>query len=260
MGKFYWLKLKTSFFKRHDIRIVESLPNGKEIVYFFLKLMVESVDHEGELRFSEDIPYSNQMLSVLTDTEVEFVEEALVTLTQYGMIEILEDRTISIPKVEEMIGSASDTDASNRMRRMRARRAKEGNSDNVTECYEQNVRNKTNELQSVTNNLLREIEIEKEIDKEIEIDKEKIIKEKTQKRFSKPSLSEISEYCNERQNNVNPEEFFDYYEANGWKVGKNPMKDWKSAVRYWEQKSRNASPKPKTFNPFTELKRKEGMT
>lgn len=257
MGKFYWLKLKNSFFKRHDIRFVESLPKGKEIVYFYLKLMVESVDHDGELRFSEDIPYSNQMLSVLTGTEVNFVEEALVTLTQYGMVEILEDKTISIPKVEEMIGSASDTDASNRMRRMRARRAKEGSSDNVTECYEQNVRNKTNKLQSVTNNLLREIEIEKEIDKEIEIDKEKIIKEKTQKRFSKPTLSEISEYCNERKNNVNPEDFFSYYEANGWKVGKNSMKDWKAAVRYWESRSGSKKTVPSS-NPFTELKKKEG--
>ena len=55
------------------------------------------------------------------------------------------------------------------------------------------------------------------------------------KRFIKPSLDEVKAYCQERQNNVNAERFMDYYESNGWKVGKNNMKDWKAAVRTWEQ-------------------------
>ena len=50
-GKYYWLKLKRDFFKRHDIRIVEGMPNGKEYILFYLKLLCESVDHEGSLRF-----------------------------------------------------------------------------------------------------------------------------------------------------------------------------------------------------------------
>lgn len=59
------------------------------------------------------------------------------------------------------------------------------------------------------------------------------------KRFIKPSLDEVKTYCQERQNNVDAERFVDYYEANGWKVGKNPMKDWKAAVRTWEKSSYN---------------------
>lgn len=55
------------------------------------------------------------------------------------------------------------------------------------------------------------------------------------KRFVKPTLSEIEQYCIERNNNVNAEQFFDYYESNGWKVGKNAMKDWKACVRTWER-------------------------
>lgn len=55
------------------------------------------------------------------------------------------------------------------------------------------------------------------------------------KRFVKPTLSEIEQYCIERNNNVNAEQFFDYYESNGWRVGKNSMKDWKAAVRTWER-------------------------
>lgn len=63
------------------------------------------------------------------------------------------------------------------------------------------------------------------------------------KRFIAPSLEEIKAYCEERKNNVDAERFIDYYTANGWKVGKNPMKDWKAAVRSWE---RNDFGKPKT--------------
>ena len=50
-----------------------------------------------------------------------------------------------------------------------------------------------------------------------------------------PTLEEVKEYCKERGNKVDPERWFDYYTSNGWKVGKNPMKDWKAAVRTWER-------------------------
>ncbi len=59
------------------------------------------------------------------------------------------------------------------------------------------------------------------------------------KSFSIPSLEEITEYCQERNNAILPEKFFDYYQSNGWKVGKNPMKDWKAAIRTWERSSFN---------------------
>ena len=56
----------------------------------------------------------------------------------------------------------------------------------------------------------------------------------TKKVFIKPTLQEIQSYCQERRNSVNPEKWLNHYESNGWKVGKNPMKDWKAAVRTWE--------------------------
>lgn len=54
-------------------------------------------------------------------------------------------------------------------------------------------------------------------------------------RFKPPTLEEVADYCMERKNTVDPMNFIDHYEANGWKVGKNPMKDWKAAVRTWER-------------------------
>lgn len=60
------------------------------------------------------------------------------------------------------------------------------------------------------------------------------------KRFVRPSVDDVRAYCRERGNHVNPESFIAFYDSNGWKVGKNPMKDWKAAVRTWEQRERPA--------------------
>lgn len=61
-------------------------------------------------------------------------------------------------------------------------------------------------------------------------------KNKTYRESRPESVEAVRVYCQERNNGVNPEAFFNYYEANGWKVGRNPMKDWKAAVRNWETK------------------------
>ena len=61
----------------------------------------------------------------------------------------------------------------------------------------------------------------------------------TGKRFRPPSLDEVSQYCKERGNNINPQLFIDRNTAGGWRVGKNPMKDWKAAIRTWEQQPWN---------------------
>ena len=53
---------------------------------------------------------------------------------------------------------------------------------------------------------------------------------------ARPSLEEVVDYCQERQNGIDPNQWYVFYTSNGWKVGKNPMKDWKAAVRTWEQK------------------------
>lgn len=56
-------------------------------------------------------------------------------------------------------------------------------------------------------------------------------------KFERPSIDEVAEYCRERGNQVDPEKFVNHYDSNGWKVGKNSMKDWKAAVRTWEKNS-----------------------
>lgn len=74
---------------------------------------------------------------------------------------------------------------------------------------------------------------------------------KTASRFTPPTLQQVIDYCNERQNGVDPERFYDYYTANGWKVGKNSMKNWQAAVRTWE-KSDTPKPPPRSAIPQRE--------
>jgi len=104
---------------------------------------------------------------------------------------------------------------------------------------------------------------QKQADKDKDKDKDKDIKRKelpsvTPKekvadappRFKKPTVAEVSEYCRERGNGVNPETFVDFYEAKGWRVGNQPMKDWKACVRTWERRSDSRAAPKNSFANF----------
>ena len=67
----------------------------------------------------------------------------------------------------------------------------------------------------------------------IDNNKKENIKEKS---FTKPTTEEIQEYCSERNNGINANAFYDFYESKNWYIGKNKMKDWKACVRTWEQR------------------------
>ena len=77
----------------------------------------------------------------------------------------------------------------------------------------------------------------------IELDKNSIEYKENTKKFKKPTIKEIEEYCKERNNGINANAFYDFYESKDWYVGKNRMKDWKACVRTWEQRQ------PKNNNP-----------
>ena len=172
--RYYWLKLKRDFFKRHDIRIIESMPNGKDYILFYLKLLCESVDHDGSLRFSEQIPYNEDMLATITNTNVDIVRNAINIFAQLGMMEILDDGTYFMAEVQKMIGSAADNDNANRQRRFREK---------------QRELALPNRYESVTKN-----NESKSIEKDKELDKEKDIKKRENREIAKKVL----EYLNQK--------------------------------------------------------------
>ena len=148
--RYYWLKLDRGFFKRHDIAVIEDMPNGKDYVLFYLKLMLESVDHEGALRFSDTIPYSESMLASVTRTNVDIVRSALNLFTDLGMVEVFDDKTLFMTEVAKLLDSETYS----------AKRKRE-NRQNVT--IAENV-------PQTSANCPQEKEIEKELDTEIEKD------------------------------------------------------------------------------------------
>ena len=74
------------------------------------------------------------------------------------------------------------------------------------------------------------------------------------KRFSPPSVEEVEAYCRERNNNIDAQSFCNFYTAKGWRIGSNPMKDWKAAVRTWERRQTQEA-KPQEVDPNTQKRR-----
>ena len=172
--KYYWLRLKRDFFKRHDITIIESMENGKDYILFYLKLLCESVDHEGNLRFSDEIPYNDKMLATITNTNVDIVRTAIEVFTNLGMMDIMDDGTYYMNGVEKMIGEAEQDEHTRESARLRAKAYRERKKQAL---LSQNV---SVTLPSRYDNVIHhgEIEKEKEIEIEKEIDKKKDKKEK----------------------------------------------------------------------------------
>lgn len=222
--RYFWLKLHKDFFQRKEIKRLRKIAGGDTYTIIYLKMLLRSIMSDGKLYFDglEDDFASELALDL--DEKEENVQITIQYLLKSGLLEMCSDEEYYLPDTKDSTGC--ETAAASRMRRCRAKKDK----------LERN--NVTPMLQSCYG------EIDKELEKDIEIEKEINSSASTttkRKRFEKPTLSQITQYCLERNNNVNAEQFYDYYESNGWKVGKNAMKDWKACVRTWE---RNGYDKP----------------
>ena len=222
--RYFWLKLHKDFFQRKEIKRLRKIAGGDTYTIIYLKMLLRSIMSDGKLYFDglEDDFASELALDI--DEKEENVQITIQYLLKSGLLEMCSDEEYYLPDTKDSTGC--ETAAASRMRRCRAKKDK----------LERN--NVTPMLQSCYG------EIDKELEKDIEIEKEINSSASTttkRKRFEKPTLSQITQYCLERNNNVNAEQFYDYYESNGWKVGKNAMKDWKACVRTWE---RNGYDKP----------------
>ena len=237
--KYYYLRLKDNFFDSDELKILESMKDGYLYSNILLKLYLRSLKNDGKLIVNERIPYNAEMLASVTGHQVGTIKQALSMFKELGLIEVLENGAIYMLDIQNFIGKGS-TEADRQ--RLYDRR--------ISEERKQNKLTQSRNLEEICKKSTPEIEIE--IEKDIEIEKEIHSSAKStttkRKRFEKPTLSQITQYCLERNNNVNVEQFYDYYESNGWKVGKNAMKDWKAAVRTWEKNNYNKPAKSNKQN------------
>lgn len=234
--KYYWLKLKRDFFKRHDIRIIEEMPNGKDYILFYLKLLLESIDHEGNLRFSEAIPYNEQMLSVVTNTNVDIVRSAMKIFIELNMMDILDDQTIYMAEVDKLIGSETEWAKKKRLQRTKG--------DNVPQLSSKCP-----------------TEIEKETEKEIELEGDIVSPTPS----PKPTRHKYGMYKNvllsdEDYQKLQAEFPHDYseridrlseYMASTGKSYKNHL----ATIRAWDRKEKNKTTKENSSNPFLDMLR-----
>ncbi len=220
--KYYYLRLKDNFFDSDELKILESMKDGYLYSNILLKLYLRSLKNDGKLVVNDRIPYNAEMLASVTGHQVGTVKQALSIFKDLGLIDVLENGAIYMLDIQNFIGRGSSE--ADRKREYRQR-------------IENDRTNVQTKVQQISEKSPPEIEIE--IEKDIEIEKEIHSSAKStttkRKRFEKPTLSEIKAYCIERNNNVDAQHFFDHYESNGWKVGKNSMKNWQAAVRTWER-------------------------
>lgn len=214
--RLYWLKLKNDFFNDKRIKKLRRIAGGDTYTIIYQKMMLKSLCTDGVLEYEGIEDSFEDELALDLDEDKENVEVTLVYLLSQGLMTDLGDGHYLMTKVPELTGS--ECSSAQRVREHRARK-------NVLPCN-----NDVTEVKQVGNT---EIEIDKYIDTEKrEKDKEK--RTAKRERFTPPTLEELKAYAAEKgYKTFNAERFLGYYEANGWRVGKNPMKSWRAAVANW---------------------------
>lgn len=224
-----WIKLATNIFDNKKIKQIETLPDGDSIIVIWFKLLAlaGSVNDNGFVYFTKDIPYTDQMLAAYFNRPLTTIQMAISIFEKYGMIEIV-DNVIFVSNWEKY----QNVDAMERIREQTRLRVAKHRELKKIEC-------------NVTSNVTVTQSNATDIDKDIDIDKRKDIPKGISKRkcFAPPTVDEVRAYCQERGNNIDPQRFVDFYESKGWFVGKNKMKDWKAAVRNWEGREKQNTPK-----------------
>ena len=208
--RYYWLRLYDDFFGSFRIKKLRKMAGGNTYVIIYLKMQLKAMKTDGILQYRGLGTDFVDELAIDIDEEPDDVRVTLLYLLSCGLAETNDQKTFFFPYSVKNTGSEGAS-----AQRMRDARAK------TKELEVNNVR-------TLCEHRYGEIEKEKDT-KDIEKDRKG--------RFTPPTLEEVKAYCRERNNGVDAERFLDYYTANGWKVGKNPMKDWRAAVRTWERDS-----------------------
>lgn len=214
------MKLYKDFFTSKRIKMLRTIAGGDTYTIIYLKMQLKALETNGYLYFDGYMNNFAEELAIDIDENVDNVKITIQYLMNVGLLESNTNETeYKLTFMENVVGSETASTQRSRVSRGNAK---------MLQCN----KNAT-DVQQLCNT-------EKDIEKDIEKDK----------RFIKPSVKEIADYCNNNNYNIDAERFYDYYESKGWKVGKAPMKDWKAAVRMWNRNNKDKIP------DFT-LKKKE---
>lgn len=224
-----WVKITTDMFDNRKIKHLRRLPDGNNIVLIWVMLltMAGRCNAGGMIFLTENIPYTPKMLADELDFEESTVVLALNALEQFEMI-IRDGAFFCVAGWEEYqnIEGLEKIRLQNRLRKQKQReRQKLLAGDGHVTVTEGHATEEERDLRNKNNNMGVPAEAPER-------------KRYARKPFIPPTVEEVRAYCTERGNNVDPQAFIDFYESKGWMIGKNKMKDWKAAVRTWEQSDR----------------------
>ncbi len=218
--RFYWLKLHKDFFRSKRIKALRKLPGGAEYTVIYLKMQLLSLEDDGILYFSHLYSDFADELALDLDEEPDAVRMAMQFLLNTGLMEKVSDDEYQLPFVKECTGSET-TEAIKKRRQREQLRDKKGT-----------------------------LSLTCPPEKEIEIEKEKDIDSVKRKRFQPPTLDDVRSRCKEMGYQTDPERFFNYYESNGWKVGKNKMVSWEKVLAGWNARDKADKPKSKPADKY----------
>ena len=105
--KYYYLKLKESYFDEDAIVLLESMQDGMLYSNILLKMYLKSLKNGGKLQLAENIPYTAQMIATITRQQVGTVERALQIFMKLGLVEPLQNGALYMSNIELLIGQSS---------------------------------------------------------------------------------------------------------------------------------------------------------
>ena len=241
MADVKWIKIVTDIFNNKKIKQIDAMPDADTILVIWFKLLclAGSINESGLIILTKDLAYTDEMLATEFRKPINTVRLALKTFESFGMIELVDNiyRISNWEKYQNIEGLERIREQT-RLRVAKHRKKQKLLSCNVT-VTQGNATDKERDKET-------DKERDKERDKDIERDKKNNSANKSH-RFTPPTLEEVTAYCQERNKGVDPQRWYDFYTAKGWMIGKNKMKDWKAAVRTWENKQDKPSPTGNIF-------------
>lgn len=236
--RYFWLKLHKDFFKRKEIKRLRKIAGGDTYTIIYMEMLLRSIMDDGKLFFDglEDDFASELALDL--DEDEENVKITINYLLKTGLLEIRSDEEYYLPDAKNSTGC--ETAVAVRVRRHREKQK-------ALQCNTDVTR-----MKHLCNG---EIELDKEKELDKEIDNKCANTKQKRKRFVKPTISDIEQYCSEKNISINAQQFIDYYESNGWKVGRNSMKNWQATVNRWANNnySKKKSSKDDAINVVKEV-------
>ena len=235
---FYWLKLKTEFMTGDVVDFLMSQKDGANYVVLYEMLCIKTINTKGRLATAiGEVMIPFDVDKIQRECKWFSRDTIVVAMELYKKLGLIAEQQDGIIVISDFDGLVGNETYWARQKKLANAKKKESEEESVQESVGNSLENFQLPLNSISNS--NTLNYNNSLSLKEEVNSLNTNNSNRSKKFIKPTIEDIKEYCIYRKNNVNAERFFNYYESNGWKVGKNPMKDWKAAVRTWENNNNN---------------------